>query len=70
MNGIIIGKRVPIGAAVNGLILFGAEVWNVTHDSTQISLAIAGGLAVSLTALVQVLVVNYLGVTNAKSAEG
>ena len=63
MNNIVIGKRIPIGGAVNGLVLFGAEVYNVTHPETQISLAIAGGLAVTLTALVQIIIVNCYGVT-------
>ena len=63
MNNIVIGKRIPIGGAVNGAVLFGAEVYNVTHPELQISLAIAGGLAVTLTALVQILVVNRYGVT-------
>ena len=63
MSGIIVGKRVPIGAAVNGTVLFGAEIYNVTHPELQISMAIAAGLAVTLTALIQILVVNYFGVT-------
>ena len=63
MNEIIIGKRVPIGAAVNGTVLFGAEIYNVTHPELQISMAIAAGLAVTLTAVIQILVVNYFGVT-------
>ncbi len=66
MNEIIIGKRVPIGAAVNGTVLFGAEIYNVTHPELQISMAIAAGLAVTLTALIQILVVNYFGVTSAE----
>ncbi len=57
-NGIIVGKRVPIGAAVNGTVLFGTEIYNVTHPELQISMAIAAGLAVTLTALIQILVVN------------
>ncbi len=68
MNGIIVGKRVPIGAAVNGTVLFGAEIYNITHPELQISMAIAAGLAVTLTALIQILVVNYFGVTNAPEA--
>jgi hypothetical protein len=48
---------------MNGLVLFGAHVWNLTHPDTQLDLGIVAGLAVSLTALTQILVVNYLGVT-------
>ncbi len=66
-NPIVIGKRIPIGTAINGVILFGADLWNKTHpDDVQLSLTVVAGLAVSITALAQVLVVNYYGVTNAK----
>ena len=65
MNQIIVGKRIPIGGAVNGLVIFGAHVWNLTHPLTQLDLGVVGGLAVSLTMLAQVVVVNCLGVTSA-----
>ena len=64
MNQIIVGKRIPIGGAVNGLVIFGAHVWNLTHPDTQLDLGVVGGLAVSLTMLAQMIVVNCLGVTN------
>ena len=67
---IVIGKRIPIGAAVNGLVLFGAEIYNMDQPpELQISLAIAGGLAVTLTAIVQLIVVNYFGVTGNGQAD-
>ena len=69
MDNIIVGKRIPIGGAVNGIILFGAHVWNLTHPLTQLDLGIVGGLAVSLTMLAQMLVVNTLGVTSASTSE-
>ena len=64
MNGIIVGKRIPIGGAVNGVVIFGAHVWNLTHPLTQLDLGVIGGLAVSLTVLTQVVVVNTLGVSH------
>jgi len=67
LNGIIVGKRIPIGAAIGGLITFGAYVWNLLNPDAQLSVAAVGGLSTTLTAVVQVLVVNYLGVTNAQS---
>jgi len=70
MNGIVIGKRVPIGAAVNGCVVFGAHVWNITHEATQLDLGTVGLLAISLTAIAQILVANCLGVTNAKPDQG
>lgn len=66
MNGLVIGKRIPIGAAVSGLITFGAHVWNLTNPDAQLSIAAVGGLSTTLTAIVQVAVVNAFGVTNAK----
>ena len=65
MDNIIVGRRIPIGGAVNGLVIFSAEVWNITHPETIISLAVVGGLAITLTMLAQVIVVNCLGVTSA-----
>ena len=65
MEGIIVGRRIPIGAALGGLITFGAYVWNLTNPDAQISVLAVGGLSTTLTAFVQVLVVNYLGVTQA-----
>ena len=67
MNNIVIGKRIPIGAAVSGLITFGAHVWNLTNPDTQLSIAAVGGLATTATVMTQVLVVNCFGVTHAKS---
>ena len=64
MDNIVIGKRIPIGAAVSGLITFGAHVWNITNPDAQLSVAAVGGLATTLTALVQVYVVNVYGVTS------
>ncbi len=64
MHDIIVGRRIPIGGCVNGLIIFGAHVWNLTHPLTQLDLGVVGGLAVSLTMLAQMLVVNFLGVTH------
>jgi len=69
MNQIIVGKRIPIGGAVNGCVLFGAHVWNLTHPDTLLDLGIIGGLAVSLTMVVQVIVVNCLGVTSADTTK-
>lgn len=63
MHNVVIGKRIPIGAAINGLVLFGAELWNVTHPESTIGLSVAGSLAISLTAIAQIIVVNYFGVT-------
>ena len=63
MDNVVIGKRIPIGAAVSGAITFGAHVWNITNPDAQLSLAAVGGLATTATALTQILVVNALGVT-------
>ena len=67
MDNIVIGKRIPIGAAVSGLITFSAHVWNLTHPDTQLSVLAVGSVATPITFAIQVLVVNYFGVTNAKS---
>ncbi len=66
MNGIIIGKRIPIGMAVNGLLVFGAHFYNLYNPEAMLSVAAVGGLSAAVTALVQVAVVNYWGVTHKK----
>ena len=63
MNDVVIGKRVPIGAAVGGLVTFCGELWNLTHPDAVLSVAAVGGLSVALVALTQVIVANTLGVT-------
>ena len=66
MNQIIIGKRVPVGAAVSSLVTFGFSIWNMTHPELQFSVGEVAAFAIPLTFLVQVLVVNCWGVTNAR----
>jgi hypothetical protein len=68
MNGIVVGKRIPIGAAINGAINFSAYVWNITHGpEAQLDILAVGAVSIPLTALAQVIVVNKLGVTQPKS---
>lgn len=59
----VIGERIPVGAAVGGLVTFFGEVWNMTHPEAALSVAAVGGISVALVALAQVLVVNFRGVT-------
>jgi len=65
MNNIVIGKRIPIGAATTGLIMFLGELWNTANPDAALAMSAWGGLAASLTAIVQIIVVNVFGVTNA-----
>lgn len=64
MQGIVIGKRIPIGAIVGGLMGFGFSMWNATHPDAQISAGDAAGLTTATIGVVQLLVVNLFGVTN------
>jgi hypothetical protein len=68
-NSIVIGKRIPIGAAVGGLTGFLAHVWNLQNPDAQISVGAATGLSTALTATIQVAVVNVWGVTHASTPE-
>ena len=69
MNNITIGKRIPIGAAVGGLCTFSFTIWNMLYPDLQFSVSAVGGISAALTAIVQVLVVNTLGVTNVRSSK-
>ncbi len=63
MNGLVIGKRIPVGAAVTGLTTFGAAIWNTTNPEMQFGVGEVGGLAIALSATAQVFVVNRFGIT-------
>ena len=63
MKNIIVGKRIPIGAAVGGLCTFLFSIWNMLNPEYAFSVAQVGGFSISLTAIVQVIVANKTGVT-------
>lgn len=60
---VIIGKRIPIGAVVGGLVSFGVWMWNAKNPETQIPAEQAVGLSTIAVGIAQILVVNRLGVT-------
>lgn len=66
MNNIVIGKRIPIGAAITGIITFLGDLWNATNPDAALSVAAWGGLAAAITAIAQIVVVNTWGVTSDK----
>jgi uncharacterized MnhB-related membrane protein len=70
MGNIIIGKRIPIGAAVNGAIIFLAHLYNLHNPDQALSVAAVGGLSTAVVAATQVLVVNVFGVTHADDSQG
>jgi hypothetical protein len=63
MNKIVVGQRIPVGAAVGGLVTFSGELWNMLHPEAQLSIAAVGGISVTLVAIAQIIVVNKFGVT-------
>lgn len=67
MNSVVIGKRIPIGAAVGGLVTFCGEIFNTLYPEAALSVSAVGGLSVALVALAQIITVNTFGVTNVKS---
>ncbi len=56
MNNIIIGKRIPVGSAIGGMATVFAFIF---PDYAPAIIAVA----VPITAVVQVIIVNKLGVT-------
>jgi hypothetical protein len=64
MNNIVIGKRIPIGAAVGGCIAFCGEIFNNLYPDLAIGPSALTGLSTALVAFVQILVVNQYGVTS------
>ena len=57
MDNIVIGKRIPLGSAINGIGVIFAAIY------PQHAVAIMAA-AIPITAALQVLVVNKLGVTS------
>ena len=66
MNGLVIGKRIPVGMAINGALTLGAYMYNIYNPEDQIPVAVVGSMGVILTAFAQLAVVNLMGVTQAK----
>lgn len=62
-NNIVIGKRIPIGAAVGGCIAFCGEIFNTLYPDIAISASALTGLSTALVALTQIIVVNKYGIT-------
>ena len=69
MNGLVIGRRIPVGIAINSALTFGAYIYNIQYPEAAISVAAVGSLGVVLTALAQVAVVNIMGVTGAPTPQ-
>jgi hypothetical protein len=68
MNGIVVGKRIPAGVAVNGAVVLFAWYYNMGLPlEQQLSILEVGALSSLLTAVVQMIVVNCFGVTNVQS---
>ena len=65
-DSLVIGKRIPVGAAVGGIVTFAGEVYNMLNPEAPLSVAAVGGLSTALVAVAQVLVVNTFGVTQAE----
>jgi len=60
---IVVGKRIPIGAIVGGLVGFAISVWNSRHPDAAISATDAVGLSTAAIGITQLVVVNFFGVT-------
>ena len=67
MDTVVIGKRIPVGAAVGGLVTFSGEIWNTLYPEAALSVSAVGGLSVALVALAQIVVVSRYGVTQPKT---
>ena len=63
MNSIVIGKRIPIGMAVGGVITILAWFWNATHPEAPLPAEVVMAGNTVAVALVQIFVVNKYGVT-------
>ena len=59
----VIGKRIPVGAAVGGCVTFCGEIFNMLYPAHPLSVSAVGGLSVALVALAQIIVVNRYGVS-------
>lgn len=63
MNSIVIGKRIPIGAAVGGIITLLSFLWDTTHPGNELPGHVVMAISTAAVAVVQVFVVNKYGAT-------
>lgn len=66
-NSIVVGKRIPIGAAVGGIIAFSGDMFNTIYPEYAIGPGALTGLSTALVALTQIIIVNRYGVTQPKN---
>ena len=62
-SNIVIGKRIPLGGIVGGLVSGLCWLWNASHPGVEIPAPVAVGISAALTGIVQIIVVNYWGIT-------
>lgn len=62
-NGIIIGKRITVGAIIGGVVSTLAWFYNVNHPGEEIPAHVVAQIQTVLVGLSQLLVVNKFGVT-------
>jgi len=63
VKGIVVGKRIPVGAVVGGICTAAFSLWNKFNPDMEFSVAEAGGFNIALVGLTQIVVVNLFGVT-------
>ena len=63
MNGIVIGKRIPIGAAAGALITTLGGIFNRLNPDLALTAVELSGVSTAIVALIQIYVVNKYGVT-------
>lgn len=66
MDQIVVGKRIPIGSIVGGLMAGAFFFWNAKNPETPISAEAATGITTAVIGVVQLVTVNLLGVTRPK----
>ena len=57
MNGIVIGKRIPLGGVVGGVVALLLWSWNVTHPETPIPGEVGAAISTAAVGLAQIVVV-------------
>ena len=63
MNSIVIGKRIPLGMVVGGVITILVHLWNLTHPEAIVTTEIAMAANTVAVGIAQIFVVNKFGVT-------
>jgi hypothetical protein len=68
-DSIVIGTRIPVGQIVGGFVTLSCVIYDFTHPGNPLPATVAAMASQVLIGLVQIIVVNWVGITMPDSDE-